>query len=981
MALKPPRKGNQHRASAFNVGRIQQIVLAFASLSIVIISNGAQAESANWRTSHFLDKSPSTLTMSANLPSGTVGVAYSGSIVAVGGVSPYSFRIIDGALPGGLALNGTTGAVAGTPAVAITKYFWVNVIDSQGATAKLHVHIVIGAGATSSVSLTISPTSATVASSKTQQFAAAVQGTTNTAVTWSATAGSISSSGLFTAPTVSSNTNVTVTGTSAADTTKKASAIVSVTASTPSTPVSVSVSPTSTSLTSGNTQQFAATVQGTSNTTVTWAATAGSISSGGMYTAPTVASSTSVTVTATSAADTTKKSSASVAVSPTQSALAITTSSVPSARSGVAYSYAIAGSGGTSPYQWKIASGSLPQGFTFSSAGQLSGTTTQTGTFSFTVQVTDAGNSSASKAFSIPVAAAPTTGGNTGGNYDGPAELPRAYMQTSMANTPAPGTTIQVSAGGNFQTALNSASCGDTITLAAGATFSGIFTAPAKACDDLHWIIVRTSAPDSSLPAEGSRMTPCYGGVASLPGRPSFNCSSPTNVLPKIVDPQINNSGPIVFATGANHYRFLGVEITRTPGTGINYQLVSTPGTADHIILDRVWLNGSPKDDNSKAISLSGMTNAALIDSYATDFHCESVSGACTDAHVVGGGTSSYPEGTFKITNNFLEASGENILFGGGGATTTPTDIEIRGNHFFKPLTWLAGQSGFVGGANGGNPFMVKNHLELKNAQRVLVEGNIFEYSWGGFSQNGYSILLTPKNQASGTTNICPICETTDVTIRYNTISHTGAGISMANVPSDNGGIATAGERYSIHDVTIDDMNSSLYIGSGTLFQVLSAWPTNSLNSITINHVTAFPDPKSRIMGLGNATTNPAMYGFYLKNSIIGQALYPIWSTGGTTNCAFSDVPLPSLTACFTSYGFSYNAIIGTSSVNYPPSKWPAANYFPSSASSVQFVNYNNGIGGDYHLLSSSPYANAGSDGKDLGADIDAIQSATAGAY
>ncbi len=977
MAFQPAGTRNQRRASAFNALRIQQIVLVLVMLFVTVASNSALAQEARWRSNNLLPSSTSALTISANLPSGTVGSAYSGAIVASGGVSPYNFRVIDGALPGGLTLNGTTGAVTGRPAVAITKYFWVNATDSQGATAKLHVHIVIAAAATSSISLAISPTSATVSSGKTQQFAAAVQDTSNTTVTWSATAGSISSSGLFTAPTVSSNTNVTVTATSAADTTKKASSTVSVTTSTA---VSVSISPTSSSLASGNTQQFGATVQGTSNTTVIWSATTGSISSSGMYTAPTVTSSATATVTATSAADTTKKSSASVTVSPIQStALAITTSSVPSAQSGVAYAYAIAGSGGTSPYQWKISSGSLPQGFALSSTGQLSGTTTQPGTFSFTVQVTDAGNSSASKAFSIPVAAAPTS---TGGNYDGPAELPRVYMQSTMADTPAPGSTTLVSQGGNLQTALNNANCGDTIQLAAGATFSGVFTLPAKSCDDLHWIIVRTSAPDSSLPAEGSRMTPCYSGVTSLPGRPSFNCSSPTNALAKVIYAQIAGAGPFKLSAGANHYRLLGLEIARAPGTGFIGPLIAvTSGTADHIVVDRVWLHGSPQDDTQTGINLGGITYAAVVDSYIADFHCTSVTGSCTDAHAVSGGNSSTPGGPYQINGSFLEASTESILFGGGSATTTPADIEIRRNHFFKPLNWKSGQPGFVGGPSG-NPFMVKNHLELKNAQRVLVEGNIFENTWGGFSQNGYSILLTPKNQAGANgTNLCPICEVTDVTIRYNTISHAGAGISMANVPSDNGGIATAGERYSIHDVTIDDINASLYVGSGTLFQVLSAWPTNVLNGITINHVTGFPDPKSRIIGLGNATTNPAMYGFYLKNSIIGQALYPIWSTGGTTNCAFSNVPLPSLTACFASYGFSYNAIIGTSTVNYAPSKWPTSNYFPSSASSVQFVNYNNGIGGDYHLLSSSPYKNAASDGKDMGADIDAIQSATAGAY
>ena len=47
----------------------------------------------------------------------------------------------------------------------------------------------------------------------------------------------------------------------------------------------------------------------------------------------------------------------------------------------------------------------------------------------------------------------------------------------------------------------------------------------------------------------------------------------------------------------------------------------------------------------------------------------------------------------------------------------------------------------------------------------------------------------------------------------------------------------------------------------------------------------------------------------------------------------------------------------------------------------VQFVNYNNGNGGDYHLASTSPYKNAGTDGKDLGADIDAILNSTTGVY
>lgn len=758
-------------------------------------------------------------------------------------------------------------------------------------------------------------------------------------------------------------------------------------APTSSSSISVSISPTSTTVASGNAQQFSATIQGTSNTAVTWSASSGTVSSAGLFTAPVVTSNTSVTVTATSSADTTKKASAAVSVTapaPTNtSTLAITTTSLPGTQAGTSYSYPLSASGGSTPYVWGIASGSLPTGISLSSSGVLSGTTAQTGQFSFTATVRDTLSHTANQALSLSVAAPPTTtNAGGGGNYDGPAELPRTYMQSSLAYTPAPGGTTLVSAGGNLQTALNNANCGDTIQLAAGATFNGVFTLPAKACDDQHWIIVRTSAPDSSLPPEGTRMTPCYSGVSSLPGRPSFNCTTPSQALAKVIYNQVAGSGPFKLAAGANHYRLLGLEIARAAGTGFIGPLISTSsGTADHIVVDRVWLHGSPQDDTSTAFNLNGTTYVAVIDSYINDFHCESVTGSCTDAHAVSGGTSTTVDGIYQIDRNFLEAAAESVLFGGGYATTTPTDIEVRQNHFFKPLTWMPGQPGFVGGPSG-NPFMVKNHLELKNAQRVLIEGNIFENTWGGFSQNGYSILLTPKNQAGANgTNICPICEVTDVTIRYSTLSHAGAGISMANVPSDNGGIATAGERYSVHDITLDDINANFYKGNGTLFQVFSQWPTASLNTISINHITGFPDAGGKIMSLGNFSGLPPMYAFNMTNSIIGQALYPIWTTGGTTNCAIYNLPLTSLNACFTSYGFNHNAIIATSTVNYPASQWPTGNYFPSTVGAVGFANFNNGNGGNYSLLSTSPYKNVGSDGKDLGADINAIQSLISGVY
>ncbi|MGA7768356.1 MAG: hypothetical protein WCA27_19305, partial [Candidatus Sulfotelmatobacter sp.] len=314
-------------------------------------------------------------------------------------------------------------------------------------------------------------------------------------------------------------------------------------------------------------------------------------------------------------------------------------------------------------------------------------------------------------------------------NFDGPAELPREYAKSSLKDTPAGGKTWMVGPGQSLKQVFASASCGDIIQLQAGATFSGNFVVPDKSCDDAHWIIIRTSAPDSSLPAEGTRLTPCYAGVSSLAGRPRLNCASTTNVLAKIEFDGKGGSGPITFSSGANHYRLIGLEVTRAVSPAAVYNLIQFEGPADHVVFDRLWVHGTAQDETVRGILLGPSRYVAVVDSFFTDFHCVAKTGSCTDTQAIVGGLSDNPMGPYKIVNNFLEAAGEIIMFGGGPATMTPADIEIRHNHMFKPLTWMKGQAGYVGGTNG-NPFIVKNLFELKNAQRVLVDGNIMENSW-----------------------------------------------------------------------------------------------------------------------------------------------------------------------------------------------------------------------------------------------------------
>jgi hypothetical protein len=557
-------------------------------------------------------------------------------------------------------------------------------------------------------------------------------------------------------------------------------------------------------------------------------------------------------------------------------------------------------------------------------------------------------------------------------NFDGPAELPREYVKSSLKDTPAGGKTWNVRSGQSFQPILSSASCGDVIQLQAGSTFIGSFVIPAKSCDDSHWIIIRTSAPDSSLPPEGTRLTPCYAGVSSLPGRPGLKCASTANVAARIEFNGMGGSGPLTFSSGSNHYRLIGLEVTRSASPADIFNLVQFLGPADHVIFDRVWMHGTAQDATVRGVMLGPSRYVAVVDSFFTDFHCIARTSSCTDAQAIVGGIGDSSMGPYKIVDNFLESSGENIMFGGGRASTAPQDIEIRHNHMFKPLTWMKGQVGYVGGTNG-NSFIIKNLFELKSAQRVLLEGNILENCWGGFSQAGFAILLTPKN-AGG----CSSCQVTDVTIRFNTISHVGAGLQIANALSDSS-TALDGQRYSIHDIVIDDIDGGKYDGPGEFAQVSVQPGAPILQNVTINHVTAFPSRTLFIIGDMVANSGP-MKNFVFTNSIVNAGVSPVWSTGGgPANCAFHDVPLTTFSSCFSNSTFAANAIVA-SPAGFSAAAWPAKNFFPASEAAVKFANYHDAHGGDYHLQPSSPYKGKGTDGRDLGADLDAIHSASAGA-
>ena len=596
--------------------------------------------------------------------------------------------------------------------------------------------------------------------------------------------------------------------------------------------------------------------------------------------------------------------------------------------------------------------------------------------------------------------------------------------------------TISVPANGNFQAAINLARPGDVIALAAGATYVGNFVLPEKANPNGLMIVIRSAAAASVLPAAGQRIVPGvhashlpklrspnaepalqvaararfwtlqhleflandrgYGDIIALGSGDGAVQTSLSQVPSDLVIDRCYIHGDAAFgqkrgiALNSGKTAILNSHVSDIKAVGSETQAVAGwngpgPYTIENNYLEGAGINfllggadpGIPKlvptgvtfrrNHLAKPVSWRGPALKAPGDFRITSSTTSGSLRTTVYYTVIATGMAAMDTPIFSPPTQELQVKFKKR----GSATLTWTAVpgatryrvyrnskpNLRTEYFETSSTSFL-DAGSRPPNRGGIPWAdswtVKNLLELKNARNVTIDGNLIENNWT-HAQSGFAVLFTVRNQDGG----APWATVDTVTFTNNILRHSPGGINVLGRDDEHTSGIT--RNITIRNNLFDDLGPAwgewlpwLLLGDGA-------------DIVRVDHNTVLHSGPSLVLLYGAPTTNFVFtnnMGRMNEYGFIGDSRAP-----GNDSIGFY---LPGAI-------FSKNIIVGASASSYPAANAACGTggqtCYPGETSwQSQFVNF---AAGNFRLKSTSPYAKAGTDAADLGANIDTVRTAS----
>ena len=494
----------RHKLQLLPLALILYVVAFCNGCSTLTAQTGSLKQSLKPNT-----KKTSTFTITTtSISSGSANVAYSATLAASGGTTPYNWKLTTGQLPVGITLS-SSGVLSGTPTSGGSSTFSVQAADSRTPASRASATLTLtitGATVKPLVILTSAVAGATTGTAYSTTLSAS-GGTTP--YSWSVVNGqlptglTLSANGIISGtPTTSGTYSFTVQAVDSTSTAQKATMALSIAVA--AAPASIPALSINTSSLAGATvsSAYSATLSASGGTSpYSWSVSSGQLptglslsSAGSISGTPSASGTFSFTVQAADSSSTvqkeTKSLSIAVSAAATAAPLVVSTSSLPAGTVSSGYNAGLATSGGTSPFNWSLSSGQLPAGLTLSSTGAITGTPTAAGSYTFAVQALD--NSSpqqiASKSFTISIGSSSSFGaGSTTGLLSGstPASytVPTGWTLYAKENFESGACASGTWCSGNFVTSQYHNDTVSTHTHALGCTSGN----PNNDCSGLNW--------------------------------------------------------------------------------------------------------------------------------------------------------------------------------------------------------------------------------------------------------------------------------------------------------------------------------------------------------------------------------------------------------------------------------------------------------------------------------------------------------------